>query len=89
MRKQSMVPMPVYKTDAASLSKSSWRVIDSSSFNPRNAMSWGLRQLKGLLIGPENASSSVRLKVQQLVLVENLKVCLRVRFHPAFNDPRI
>lgn len=70
-----MVPLPIYKTSTASLNKSSWRMIDPSSFSPRNVMTWGLKQLKGLLIGPENASSSVRLNVQELVLVENLKVC--------------
>jgi hypothetical protein len=37
-------------------------------------MNWSLKQLKGLLIGSENGGSTMKIRVQKLVLVDNLKV---------------
>jgi hypothetical protein len=37
-------------------------------------MNWSLKQLKGLLIGSENGGSTMKIQVQKLVLVDNLKV---------------
>jgi hypothetical protein len=74
MQKRNMVPLPIYKTDAGCLKKSQWRIIDPSALSPWNVMSWGVRQLKGVVIGSDE--SSPKLQVQELVLVENLKVRL-------------
>lgn len=73
MRKRSMIPLPVYKTTAGLLQKSQWRVIDSGVLSPWNVMSWGVRQLKGFVVGSES-DSAPKLQVQELVLVENLQV---------------
>lgn len=72
MQKRNMVPLPVYKTDPSCLKKSQWRIIDPGALKPWNVMSWGFRQLKGVVIGSDE--SAPRLQVQELVLVENLKV---------------
>jgi hypothetical protein len=74
MQKRNMVPLPIYKTDPGCLKKSQWRIIDPSALSPWNVMSWGVRQLKGVVIGSDE--SSPKLQVQELVLVENLKVRL-------------
>jgi hypothetical protein len=74
MQKRNMVPLPIYKTDAGCLKKSQWRIIDPSALSPWNVMNWGVRQLKGVVIGSDE--SSPKLQVQELVLVENLKVRL-------------
>ncbi|CAI7630970.1 hypothetical protein N7533_003984 [Penicillium manginii] len=71
MQKRNMVPLPIYKTDPGCLKKSQWRIIDPSALSPWNVMSWGVRQLKGVVIGSDE--SSPKLQVQELVLVENLK----------------
>lgn len=73
MRKRSMIPLPVYKTDAGCLRKSQWRLIDPGALSPWNVMSWGVRQLKGFVVGSDGESAP-KLQVQELVLVENLKV---------------
>lgn len=73
MRKRNMIPLPVYKTDAGCLRKSQWRLIDPGALSPWNFMSWGVRQLKGFVVGSEGESAP-KLHVQELVLVENLKV---------------
>ncbi|KAJ6099259.1 hypothetical protein N7467_000794 [Penicillium canescens] len=72
MRKRSMIPLPVYKTTAGLLQKSQWRVIDPGVLSPWNVMSWGVRQLKGFVVGSES-DSAPKLQVQELVLVENLQ----------------
>ncbi|KAJ5990372.1 hypothetical protein N7499_010884 [Penicillium canescens] len=72
MRKRSMIPLPVYKTTAGLLQKSQWRVIDPGVLSPWNVMSWGVRQLKGFVVGLES-DSAPKLQVQELVLVENLQ----------------
>lgn len=75
IQKRSMVPLQLYKSSSYSLNGSRLRVIDSGALNPWNVMNWSLRQLKGLLVGPNNAGTSPKLQVQKLVLVDNLKVC--------------
>ncbi|KAJ6051544.1 uncharacterized protein N7446_006176 [Penicillium canescens] len=72
MHKRSMIPLPVYKTTAGLLQKSQWRVIDPGVLSPWNVMSWGVRQLKGFVVGLES-DSAPKLQVQELVLVENLQ----------------
>ncbi|KAJ5098093.1 hypothetical protein N7532_005094 [Penicillium argentinense] len=71
MKKRTMVPLPMYKTDAGFLKKTQWEIIDPGALNPWNVMSWGLRQLKGIVVGSDE--SAPKLQVQELVLVENLQ----------------
>lgn len=66
-----MVPLHLYRTNPASLRKPQWG-IDTSVLSPWTVMSWGMKQLKGVVIGGEEATP--RLQPQELVLVENLKV---------------
>lgn len=73
VRKNSMIPLPVYKTTAGLLQKKSqWKLIDPGVLSPWNVMSWGARQLKGFVVGSES-DSAPKLQVQELVLVENLQ----------------
>ncbi|KAJ5770286.1 uncharacterized protein N7511_002337 [Penicillium nucicola] len=72
MRKRSMIPLAVYKTTAGLFQKNQWRVIDPGVLSPWNVMSWGVKQLKGFVIGSES-DSAPKLQVQELVLVENLQ----------------
>ncbi|KAJ5159641.1 uncharacterized protein N7482_006645 [Penicillium canariense] len=72
MHKHTMIPLPVYKASGSSLQKSQWRLIDPSALSPWNVMSWGARQLKGFIVGSEGESAP-QLRVQELVLVENLQ----------------
>lgn len=72
MSKRTMIPLPVYKTDPACLRKSQWKLIDPSVLSPWNVMSWGARQLKGIVVGTDD--SAPKIQVQELVLVENLQV---------------
>lgn len=74
MRKRTMVPLPVFKTTPGSLRKSEWRLIDPGALSPWNVMSWGVRQLKGFVVG--ESDSAPKLHVQELVLVENLQVSI-------------
>ncbi|KAJ5611087.1 hypothetical protein N7510_007806 [Penicillium lagena] len=71
LRKHTMVALPVYRNMAGSLQKRQWRVIDPGALSPWNVMSWGMRQLKGFVVGSDE--SAPRLQVQELVLVENLR----------------
>ncbi|KAJ5585026.1 uncharacterized protein N7459_004826 [Penicillium hispanicum] len=71
MRKHTMVPLPVYKTTPGSLRKSQWRFIDPGALSPWNVMSWGVRTLKGFVVG--EGESAPKLQVQELVLAENLQ----------------
>ncbi|KAJ5948626.1 hypothetical protein N7454_001933 [Penicillium verhagenii] len=71
MRKRSMVPLPLYKTTPGCLRKNQWRLIDPAALSPWNVMSWGVRQLKGFVIG--DGESAPKIQVQELVLVENLE----------------
>lgn len=72
MRKHTMVPLEVYKTTPGCLRKPQWRLIDPGTLSPWNVMSWGVRQLKGFVIG--DGESAPKLQVRELVLVENLQV---------------
>lgn len=76
MQKKSMLPLQVYLSSASSLSASRWRMIDPSALSPWKVVEWGWRQLTGFLVGWEGSLSSTTLREQQLVLVDNLKVCL-------------
>ncbi|OJI80874.1 hypothetical protein ASPTUDRAFT_788380 [Aspergillus tubingensis CBS 134.48] len=69
-RNRTMVPLHLYRTNPASLRKPQWG-IDTSVLSPWAVMSWGMKQLKGVVIGGEEATP--RLQPQELVLVENLK----------------
>ncbi|KAJ5166030.1 hypothetical protein N7492_006326 [Penicillium capsulatum] len=71
MRKNHMVPLPVYKTNPGCLRKSQWRVLNPGALSPWNVMSWGARQLRGFVVG--ESESSPKLQGQELVLVENLQ----------------
>ncbi|KAJ5611830.1 hypothetical protein N7528_008935 [Penicillium herquei] len=71
LRKHTMVPLEVYKTTPGCLQKSQWRLIDPGVLSPWNVMSWGVRQLKGFVIG--EGESAPKLQVQELVLVDNLQ----------------
>ncbi|OQD91072.1 hypothetical protein PENANT_c001G02604 [Penicillium antarcticum] len=72
IRKRTMIPLAVYMATAGLLQKSQWRVIDPGVLSPWNVMSWGVRQLKGFVVGSES-DSAPRLQAQELVLVENLQ----------------
>ncbi|KAE8395737.1 Snf7-domain-containing protein [Aspergillus alliaceus] len=68
---RTIVPLQVYKVNPASLQKPQWRLIDPGVLNPLNVMSWGLKQLKGFVVGTDESSPG--LQAQEWVLVENLK----------------
>ncbi|KAF9253475.1 hypothetical protein DTO013E5_136 [Penicillium roqueforti] len=73
VRKNSMIPLPIYKTTAGLLQKKSqWKLIDPGVLSPWNVMSWGARQLKGFVVGSDS-DSAPKLQVQELVLIENLQ----------------
>lgn len=76
MQKRSMLPLQVYLSSASSLGASRWRMIDPSALSPWKVVEWGWRQLTGFLVGWEGSLSSTTVREQQLVLVDNLKVCL-------------
>ncbi|KAL2011291.1 hypothetical protein VTN00DRAFT_4009 [Thermoascus crustaceus] len=73
IQKRTMVPLQLYRSSGASLQARQWRLIDPGALSPWNVMSWGLKQLKGIVVGSDNMEASPRLQVQELVLVENLK----------------
>ncbi|RDH34076.1 hypothetical protein BDQ94DRAFT_22560 [Aspergillus welwitschiae] len=84
-RNRTMVPLHLYRTNPASLRKPQWG-IDTSVLSPWAVMSWGMKQLKGVVIGSEEATP--RLQPQELVLVENLKEAAdRVVKHATGNSP--
>ncbi|GJP87213.1 hypothetical protein CBS147343_7895 [Aspergillus niger] len=84
-RNRTMVPLHLYRTNPASLRKPQWG-IDTSVLSPWAVMSWGMKQLKGAVIGSEEATP--RLQPQELVLVENLKEAAdRVVKHATGNSP--
>ena len=80
MRKHTMIPLPAYKASGASLRNAQWRLIDPGALSPWNVMSWGVRQVKGVLVGADGEYAPT-LQVQELVLVENLQVCLSTGVH--------
>ncbi|KAF7621300.1 hypothetical protein AFLA_011603 [Aspergillus flavus NRRL3357] len=71
MQNRTIVPLQVYRVNPAILQKPQWRLIDPGVLNPWNVMSWGLKQLKGVVVGTDD--SSPVLQGQEWVLVENLK----------------
>lgn len=77
MRKHTMIPLQIYKTDPGCLRKSHWRLVDPGALSPWNMMSWGVRQLKGFVIGSDE--STPKLQVLELVLVENLQVSISLQ----------
>ena len=68
-----MIPLPLYKTSGSSLQKAQWKLIDPGALSPWSVMSWGVRQLKGIVIGTDGETAP-KMQVQELVLVENLQV---------------
>ncbi|KAL4787995.1 Snf7-domain-containing protein [Aspergillus varians] len=68
---RSMVPLQLYKASAASLRKPHWGLIDTTALSPWNVMTWGLKQIRGVVIG--SGSNGPRLQSQELVLVGNLQ----------------
>jgi charged multivesicular body protein 7 len=71
-----MVPLQVFKANALSLQQRQWRIINPGALSPWNVMTWGMKQLRGFVVGSDTPETSARLQVQELVLVENLKVWL-------------
>ncbi|KAI9037846.1 putative vacuolar sorting protein SNF7 family protein [Aspergillus affinis] len=70
-----MVPLQMYRASSTSLNKPGWNLIDPTMLSPWNVMSWGLKQLKGVVVG---SGSAPHLQAQDLVLVENLKETARL-----------
>ncbi|OJJ65191.1 hypothetical protein ASPSYDRAFT_141671 [Aspergillus sydowii CBS 593.65] len=66
-----MVPVQLYKASATSLRKPQWGLIDTTALSPWNVMTWGLKQIKGVVVG--SGSDGPRLQPQVLVLVGNLQ----------------
>ncbi|PTU17258.1 hypothetical protein P175DRAFT_0446240 [Aspergillus ochraceoroseus IBT 24754] len=69
---RSMVPVQLYKASGTSLRKPQWGIIDTSALSPWTVMSWGLKQLKGVMIG-SGSDHGPRVQAQELVLVQNLQ----------------
>lgn len=67
-----MVPLQAYRTSGASLRRKGW--IDPGVLNPWNVMSWGMKQLRGIVVSSDSSDSAAPLRGQELVLVENLQV---------------
>ncbi|KAL5336406.1 Snf7-domain-containing protein [Aspergillus crustosus] len=68
---RSMIPLQLYNTSATSLRKPQWGLIDTTAISPWRVMAWGLKQIRGVVVG--SGSDLPRLQAQQLVLVENLQ----------------
>lgn len=73
IQKHTMIPLHIYKTTAGSLQKKNWTIIDTAALDPWNIMSWGMKQLRGFVVGSDTRDSLPKLPGQELVLVENLK----------------
>lgn len=69
-----MVPLQVYRSSGASLRKSQWGWVEPGALSPWNVMSWGMKQLRGIVVGSDSLDSAAPLRGQELVLVENLQV---------------
>jgi charged multivesicular body protein 7 len=76
IRKHTMVPLQVFKASPLSLQQRQWRIINPGALSPWNVMTWGMKRLRGFVIGSDTPETSARLQVQELVLIENLKVWL-------------
>ncbi|KAL4761057.1 putative vacuolar sorting protein SNF7 family protein [Aspergillus foveolatus] len=68
---RTMVPVHLYKASAASLRQPQWGLIDTTALSPWNVMAWGLKQIRGVVVG--SGSDAPRLQTQELVLVSNLQ----------------
>ncbi|OJI99340.1 hypothetical protein ASPVEDRAFT_124325 [Aspergillus versicolor CBS 583.65] len=68
---RTMVPVQLYKASGTSLRKPQWGLIDTTALSPWNVMTWGLKQIKGFVVG--SGSDGPRLQPQVLVLVGNLQ----------------
>ncbi|KAL4812772.1 Snf7-domain-containing protein [Aspergillus spinulosporus] len=68
---RTMVPVHLYKASAASLRKPQWGLIDTTALSPWNVMAWGLKQIRGVVVG--SGSDAPSLQTQELVLVSNLQ----------------
>lgn len=75
-----MVPLQVFKASPLSSQQRQWRIINPGALSPWNVMTWGMKQLRGFVVGSDTPETSARLQVQELVLVENLKVWLSRSF---------
>ncbi|GIJ89346.1 hypothetical protein Asppvi_008284 [Aspergillus pseudoviridinutans] len=73
IRKHTMVPLQVFKASPLRLQQRQWRIINPGALSPWNVMTWGMKQLRGFVVGSDTPETSARLQVQELVLVENLK----------------
>ncbi|EAW19239.1 putative vacuolar sorting protein SNF7 family protein [Aspergillus fischeri NRRL 181] len=73
IRKHTMVPLQVFKASALSLQQRQWRIIKPGALSPWNVMTWGMKQLRGFVVGSDTPETSARLQVRELVLVDNLK----------------
>ncbi|GIC85789.1 putative vacuolar sorting protein SNF7 family protein [Aspergillus udagawae] len=73
IRKHTMVPLQVFKASPLSLQQRQWRIINPGALSPWNVMTWGMKRLRGFVIGSDTPETSARLQVQELVLIENLK----------------
>ncbi|KAL2864484.1 putative vacuolar sorting protein SNF7 family protein [Aspergillus lucknowensis] len=71
MWNRTMIPLQLFKASGGSLRKPQWGLIDTTVLSPWNVMAWGLKQIRGVVIGP--GSDGPRLQSQDLVLVENLQ----------------
>ncbi|KAL4916571.1 Snf7-domain-containing protein [Aspergillus aurantiobrunneus] len=71
VRNRTMVPVQLYQASAASLRKPQWGLIDTTALSPWNVMTWGLKQIRGVVAG--SGSDGPRLQTQELVLVGNLQ----------------
>ncbi|KAL2851621.1 Snf7-domain-containing protein [Aspergillus pseudoustus] len=66
-----MIPLQLFKASGTSLRKPQWGLIDTMALSPWNVMVWGLKQIRGIVVGP--GSDGSKLQAQDLVLVENLQ----------------
>ncbi|CEL08822.1 hypothetical protein ASPCAL11967 [Aspergillus calidoustus] len=66
-----MVPLQLFKASGTSLRKPQWGLIDTTALSPWNVMVWGLKQIRGIVVGA--VSDGGKLQAQELVLVENLQ----------------
>ncbi|KAL4931943.1 putative vacuolar sorting protein SNF7 family protein [Aspergillus undulatus] len=71
MWKRTVVPVQLYKSSAASLRRPQWGLIDTTALSPWNVMTWGLKQIRDVVVG--SGSEGPKLHSQELVLVKNLQ----------------
>ncbi|KAL2819225.1 Snf7-domain-containing protein [Aspergillus granulosus] len=66
-----MVPLQLFKASGTSLRKPQWGLIDTTALSPWTVMAWGLKQIRGIVVG--SGSDGTKLQAQDLVLVGNLQ----------------